>query len=328
MTYVGSDITMTTVGNVSFNVTAYNLAVDYALRPELPFDAVADVSPQNVDHPGTTITFRMMTEMAAATSTLGEDDDVSPVDLASTTVTLTLNEYGNAVKMSAVLSGTGYILPFDPIAAELIGYNAALSIDTLARTALEGGTQFKRSTVAGENNDNLIGTGDTFTGAIARYMRNRLKSGNVRTNSGRFYTGYIHPDIAYDFQQDTGTGNWLAVYQGSGDLDPLKEASIGQFAGINWIETTRCGITADAGNGSGGAGNIDVYNTTVCGRQALSKGYAVAKSGPMPKLVPTPVIDTLQRFSGIGWYWFGGYGRYREEAIYRYRNASSIGANS
>lgn len=318
-----TSIDMTRISEVDFAQGAYNLAVDYALRPELPFDAVADVMPQNVDHPGTTITFRMMTEMAAQTTALTEDQDRAPVDLASTTVSLTLAEYGNSIKMSAILAGAGYILPFDPIAAELVGYNAGLSLDTLARTQVEGGSQVRRGTVAGVNADTDITAAMTFSGNHSRFLRNRLRGNNVRPVNDRFYVGYIHPDVAYDFQADTSVGSWSYIYAGSNELDPLKTASIGQFSGINWIETTRASISVNAGAG----GTVEVYNTTVVGRQALAKGYSQSKSGPYPSLVPTPVTDSLRRFSGIGWYWFGGYSRYRESSIFRMRTASSVAAN-
>lgn len=317
-------IAMTQIADVGFAQGAYNLAVDYALRPELPFDAVADVMPQNVDHPGTSITFRMMSEMASQTTALNEDEDRAPVDLASSTVTLSLYEYGNSIKMSAILAGAGYILPFDPIAAELIGYNAGLSMDTLARAVVEGGSQVTRGTVAGVAADVNITSAMTFTGAHARFLRNRLRGNNVRTVNDRFYVGYIHPDVAYDFQADTTVGSWSYAYSGSSELDPLKTASIGQFSGINWIETTRAGINANVGAG----GTVEVYNTTVVGRQAIVKGYSQAKSGPYPSLVPTPVTDSLRRFSGIGWYWFGGYAPYRQASMYRMRTASSLAANT
>lgn len=327
-------IDVTTQANVGWDKTAYNLAVDYALRPQLPFNAVADVMPLNLDHPGATIKFKVMTEMAAAVTALLEDEDVTPVDLASTEVTLTLAEYGNAIRMSPVLTGTGYILPFDPIAAELVGFNAALSLDSLARDAVQGKsgsepTNIKwASPTSTESADNEVDTADTFTGAFARFLHAKLTANNAMPSSGNAFTGFIHPDVAYDFQQDTGTGNWLAAYQGSGELDPLKMNSIGVFAGINWVVTPRSRLITNAGNGTGGAGNIDVYAVSVVGRQAVCKGYAQATSGPLPDLRAIPVTDVLSRFSGIGWYWYGGFARYREAAQYHARVASSIGANT
>jgi hypothetical protein len=40
------------------------------------------------------------------------------------------------------------------------------------------------------------------------------------------------------------------------------------------------------------------------------------------------VVDVLQRFQPVGWYWLGGYARFREASLRRVESASSIGANS
>lgn len=327
-------IDTTTRAEVGWNITAYNLAVDYALWPQMHFDAVADVSPMAVDHPGTTITFRQMVDLSNGTTALTETDDVTPEDMSSGTVTVTLAEYGNAVRMSPVLTGAGYILPFDPIAAELIGRNAAISLDSLARDVVQGKTGTERtnrkwaSPTSTENANNQVDTADVFTGAFARFLTAKLRGANVTPNSGNAYTGYIHPDVSYDFQQDSGTGNWSAAYSSSDTLDPLQLSSIGVFGGVNWVETPRCRTIADAGDGLGSTGTIDVYFTTVTGRQAVSKAFSQSKSGPQPNIRAIPVTDVLSRFSGVGWYWFGGYGAYREAAMYQAITASSIGTNA
>ena len=52
---------------------------------------------------------------------------------------MTLAEYGNAVLTTAKLRGTSYV-DIDPIVANVVGYNAGVSIDTIARAALDQGT--------------------------------------------------------------------------------------------------------------------------------------------------------------------------------------------
>lgn len=319
-------ITMTVTGDVGWDQGAFNLAADYALRPELLFDAVADVLPTAQAHPGTSVTFRLVTELSAATSALTEDQDVTPVDMADTTVSVTLAEYGNAVKTSAKLRGTSYVAPFDPIVANIIGFNAGLSIDTLARTAVAGGSQV---TYVGSTARNLIGTTDTFTGNSARLANAKLAGGSSPHVVDGKYLGIIHPDVSYDFQADTATSSWFTGYAGSSELDPIKRGALGDFAGIRWVESPRAVVNANVSDGAGTTGTIDVYETYVLGQQALAKAYSYTDgNGPMPKIVPGPVTDTLRRFVPLGWYWFGGYARYREASIYRIEAASSIGTNT
>jgi hypothetical protein len=88
-------------------------------------------------------------------------------------------------------------------------------------------------------------------------------------------------------------------------------------------------LRANASNGSGSAGNIDVYDTYVMGRQALAKAYSfVDGNGPVPSVRRGPVVDSLMRFNPIGWYWLGGYGLFREASLRRIESASSIGVNA
>jgi hypothetical protein len=88
-------------------------------------------------------------------------------------------------------------------------------------------------------------------------------------------------------------------------------------------------VFANASDGSGSTGTIDVYATLVMGRQALAKAYSVTDgNGAMPKVVRGEVTDLLRRFQPVGWYWLGGYGRFREASLRRVESSSSIGANA
>jgi hypothetical protein len=42
----------------------------------------------------------------------------------------------------------------------------------------------------------------------------------------------------------------------------------------------------------------------------------------------SPVTDKLRRNVGVGWYWLGAYGRFREASLYRIDSSSSIGTNA
>jgi hypothetical protein len=74
------------------------------------------------------------------------------------------------------------------------------------------------------------------------------------------------------------------------------------------------------------AASVDVYGTLVMGRQALAKAYSTGGGyGEQAQIVDVPVIDTLRRFTGVGWKHFVGYGVLRQAALYRIESGSSIG---
>jgi len=62
------------------------------------------------------------------------------------------------------------------------------------------------------------------------------------------------------------------------------------------------------------------YRAIVAGREALAEAQAADIS-----TVIGPEIDALRRFRTIGWYYFGGFNRLREAALYRIESAATNG---
>jgi hypothetical protein len=60
------------------------------------------------------------------------------------------------------------------------------------------------------------------------------------------------------------------------------------------------------------------------GKQALAKTWSSSVSAPMPQVVLGAVVDKLQRNVPIGWYWLGGFGRFREDALFRQESGSAL----
>jgi N4-gp56 family major capsid protein len=142
------------------------------------------------------------------------------------------------------------------------------------------------------------------------------------------YMSFIHPDVSYDLRRETGVASWRDphVYV---DVAGIYNGEVGAFEGVRFIETPRAKIFADAFNGAGATGTGDAYCTHIVGRQALAKAHSIVDgNGAFPRVVRGPVVDVLSRFQPVGWYWLGGYARFREASLRRIESASSIGANS
>ena len=318
----------TQTSSVSVDQVAFDRIAYFALRSELLFDQAADVQPTAQSMPGTGVTFTIFNDLSAATSTLSETVDVTAVALSDSQVTVTLNEYGNAVITTAKLRGTSF-LDVDTAAANIVGYNAGDSIDQVVRDVLAGGsnvvyagggstTPSSRTTVQAED---IIEANDV------RKVTAQLRAANAASFNG-LYMGFIHPDVSYDLRRETGAASWRDphVYQ---DTMGIYNGEIGAFEGVRFIETPRAKVFADASDGAGSTGTIDVYCTHIMGRQALAKAHSATDgNGAMPRIVRGPVTDSLARLQPIGWYWLGGYGRFREASLRRIESSSSIGANS
>ena len=319
---------ITQASSLSVDQAADDRLAYFALRSELLFDQAADVQATNQAMPGSSVIFTIFSELAAATSTLTETSDLTPATMGDSQVTVTLAEYGNTVQTTAKLRGTAF-LDVDATAANLIGYNAGLSIDTVVQAVLGAGTNVAYATggAAVPTSRESVKTDAILTANDIRKQTAALRSANVATFNG-YYMGYIHPDVSYDLRRETGNAAWNAPHVNV-DTAGIYNGEIGTFESVRFIETPRAPLNANASNGTSTTGIIDVYSTLIMGRQALAKAYsAIDGNGVVPKVVRGPVVDSLMRFNPIGWYWLGGYGRFREASLRRIEGASSIGANA
>jgi N4-gp56 family major capsid protein len=308
---------------VAFDRIAY-----FALRSELLFDAVADVMPVAQAMPGSSVKFTIFNDLAEKTSTLTEDADVTPVAMGDSQVEVVLYEYGNAVNTTAKLRGTSF-LDVDAAAANLVGYNAGISVDSVIREVLAAGTNVIYGGGGASTPSARIdlAVDDLITANDVRKIVAALRKANAVSFNG-MYMGFIHPDVSYDLRRETGVAAWRDPHVYS-DPANIYNGEVGAFEGVRFIETPRAKIFENAFNGAGAAGTGDAYCTHICGRQALAKAHSVVDgNGPFPRVVRGPVVDALQRFQPVGWYWLGGYARFREASLRRIESASSIGANN
>ena len=310
----------TTTASVNSVQAAYDRYAYFALRPELYFDPVADVKPTRQTMPGSSVKFTQYADLSAATSALNESVDVDAVAISDSQVTVTLVEHGSAVVTTAKLRGTSF-MNVDADAANIVGFNAGISLDSIARDPLTSGTNVKYGGTSVARN--TLTPTSTLTASLVRKTLAFLRGGNAQTWIDGYYRAFIHPDVSYDLRSETGAAAWRDPHTYS-QPDQIWNGTIGGFEGFSFIETPRAPIVADAGSSTT---LTDVYQTLFVGRQALAKAWSDPVSAPLPKIVMGTVTDKLQRFQPIGWYWLGGYGRFREASLCRVETASSIGAN-
>lgn len=318
----------TQVSSLDLNQTAFEKLAYFALRPELYFDRFAEVEATNATSPGATHTFTIFQDLAVASSELSETTDVTPVALSDSQVSVTMKEYGNAVVTTAKLRATSFI-NVDPVAANAVGYNAGISIDTVCRDVLQAGTNVIYATggAADPTSRVTVNSDDTLAANDVRKVVAQLRGANVPTIGGS-YVGFIHPDVSYDFRSATDAAAWRTP---ANYVNPegIYNGEIGMFEGVRFMESSRAPLFANASDNSGSAGTIDVYGTIIMGRQALAKAVANAAGyGDQPTMVYGEVTDVLKRFQPVGWKHFVGYGVFRQEALRRIESASSIGTNA
>lgn len=299
----------TTVSSISALVqTAYDQYVRMALRSIPVMRAIADVKPVQQAMPGSSVVFSIYSDLNAATSTLTETADVSSIALGNPSqVTVTLQEYGSAVTTTKKLNLTSFN-DVDAALADIIAYNAADSIDQVVAGVLTAGQNVIYAGTA--TNTNAITSGMTISVADIREAVVQLRTNKAVPRIGELYAAYLHPRQSADLRAETGSGGFqeLTKYV---ERTPFVAGSVGVLEGAFIVETPRVPFASN--------GTTNVYEAVIAGREALAEAMAQDIT-----TVIGPEIDALRRFRTIGWYYFGGFNRLREAALYRIESAASI----
>lgn len=296
--------------------TAYDRYFEFALRALPLFRMVADKRPVQQAMPGSSVVFQLYNDLSPQTSTLTEDADVAAVGIPQTsTVTVTLNEYGNAAVATRKLRLES-LTDVDPAIADMIAFNCADSIDSVVQTVLRGGTNVIHIN-GGTQTYNSGATASTAATDIFRTSIVRLAAAKLRANKavpldGTLYGGWIHPEVSHDLRAESGSTAWLPPHQYSG-ASSIWAGEIGTYEGIRFVETPR------AYNATDGSTSARVFRSYFTGKQALAEAV-----GEEFHTVLGPVTDRLMRFQPIGWYGLAGWSVYRQPALIRAETSCSI----
>ena len=326
--------------------TAYDRYVEFALRAVPLIRDVADKRPVQQAMPGSSVAFQIYTDLAQATTPLTETTDPDAVALGNTTtVSVTLNEYGNASLATRKLELFS-LSDVDPAIADITAFNMADSLDSVALRQLNFGTNaiaeptaaasVPVSTYAGSYTNGtsqaLVQNTSVIKSRDIRLAVAKLRANKVVPRQGEYYWCGIHPEVSHDLRAETGSGGWRDDHKysetGAAEFWP---GTIGTYEGAMFVESPRMFNAFDGSGASGasgtfgtsayvyGTGGVKNFRTLVAGKQALAE--AVAEE---PHVIFGPIVDKLMRFRPIGWYGVLGFARYREAALVRIESSSSI----
>lgn len=298
--------------------TAYDRLVEFNLRSQPFYRMIADKRVANQTQPGSSVVFNFYNDLTQATTPLTENVDPDAVAVPSTsTVTVTINEYGNAALVTRKLRLFS-LSDVDPAIADIVAFNMLDSLDTVVRDIIRQGNNVVRENagalkpVSAPGTTGAVASTDTFKSRDIRAAVAYLRTKNAMPRAGENYVGYLHPNVSYDLRSETTNADWRTphAYSAAGNI---WGGTIGVYEGVQWIETPRAYSTND------GATGAVVHRTVIVGKQALAE--AVAEE---PHVVLGPVVDKLARFRPIGWYGTLGWARYREDALVRIETSATV----
>ena len=242
---------------------------------------------------GKTIEFRKFAPLAKATTPLTEGVTPDGKSLAVSTITATVNQYGDYITQSDILELTALdntILE----ATKLLGRQAGLTLDTIVRDVLQSGNNVtycpKVATDGAEtavtSRSNLDNTCQLTVKVIQQVVA-KLLGQNTPTIGGK-YVAIIHPYVAYDLMRDP---EWIDAHKYA-KPDNLYEGEIGEIAGVRFVQTTEAKIY------SGG-----VFGTLIFGEGAY--GVTEITGGGLQTIVKQKgsagTADPLDQRSSVGW---------------------------
>jgi len=227
-----------TVGGAGLVQKAYDRLLEFALRSEPLIRSVADKRPARQAIPGSTVVLQKYVDLDAVTGTLTETVDPDAVALTTpTSVTVTLNEYGNAVLVTRALELFS-LADVDPAIANIIAYNLADSIDKVAMTTLRSGTN---NIFAGNATSvATIDAADTLDSADIRRAVAKLRSNKAKGRRGNAYWVGIHPEVSHDLRAETGDLGWrYPNSQSAENSSKIWAGEIGEYEGAFFVESSR-----------------------------------------------------------------------------------------
>ena len=235
---------------------------------------------------GKVIRFNRYSPLSTVTTALTEGSNPSEVNLSSSTVDVTLAEYGNVVKIAKLLS----LVSIDKDGqekVELMGQNMGETLDELARDALYSGATAQLA--GGKSAVSDIAASDTLSADEIRKAVRTLKTNKAMRYPDGYFIGKVGPSTSYDLMGDS---TWVNAHTYK-DGKELYEGELGALHGVRFVETTNQ-KTESSGS---------VYSNFIHGANAFG---VYDLEGDVPKVyIKVPgVQDTsnpTDRYSTIGW---------------------------
>ena len=242
---------------------------------------------------GKTIEFRKFAPLAKATTPLTEGVTPDGKSLAVSTITATVNQYGDYITQSDVLELTSLdntILE----ATKLLGRQAGVTLDTVVRDVLQSGTNVTYCPKVAEGGAETAVTSRAnldntcqLTVKVIQQVVAKLRGQNAPTIGGK-YVAIIHPYVAYDLMRDP---EWIEAHKYTNSTK-LYEGEIGEIAGVRFVQTTEAKIY------EGG-----VFGTLIMGDGAY--GVTEITGGGLQTIVKQKgsagTADPLDQRSSVGW---------------------------
>jgi len=274
----------------------------------------------------TSVTVYSTKDMDGTSATLTEGTTPSSTAFTVTPQVLSLTQYGSRVEFSDIALEDAPIDILTEASFEL-GNDIARKLDKVCQDVIDAGTNVLYSAVGDASSArNQIDAGDIMTYELLAEAVSQLTASDAPT-FGEGFVAVMHPHVWHDLATEAGLGSIISPTVYTGGNNTKFTGEIGMLAcGVRVVLSSNVQFYADASDGAGSTGTIDVYPTYVFGQDA----FASAMSGGINTYYKPLGTgdDFLNQRANISWKTRAGFGILKEEGLYRIETSSSIGANA
>lgn len=264
-------------------------------------------------------------DMTGATASATEGTTPTATAFTYTPNDITLTQYINRVEFSDISLDDAAIDLLTEAAYELWN-DVARQLDIAYQAVLDDGTNIIYSSVgdATTSRTNVDATDIMDIDYIAQASA-ELKANNANTFNEMFIA-VMHPKVAHDLRKDAGAAAFVDINKYTDNVDTIYRGELGALHGVRIVESSNVQFFADASNGAGSTGTVDVYPTYVFGKDAFHH----AMSGGI-ETIYKPLgsgDDPANQRANLSYKTRFGAKIIKQEGLYRIETASSIGSNS
>lgn len=307
--------TTTTLGYL--NPGFFNRALLEIAKPYLPHSIVTDK--KNLPASNTkTMVMRRYSALAAATTPRVEGVNPAGSSLSFTDITVDVATYGDFIPVGSMAETVAMENLASELTQNLLGPQAGLSVDNVARDVFCAGSSVRRATGATTRATIAALLTVVDLKVVWRALRNQNAmfyddmingSTNVATTPIRSsYFCIMHPDIIYTARDLTGPAfNPVHLYAQPGQAHPNE---VGELCGFRIIESTNAKIFYDESetnpsttykSASGSATDSDVYASLCFGQHAVGEVELSGGNLQMIHKDKAQIGGALEMYSTYGW---------------------------
>ena len=252
---------------------------------------------------GTTITWSRYTDFSAS-SALTEGTVPAAQVTSASNISATIEQYGDYVQPSDLLVMTAIDNQIESI-LDLLGYQAALTIDTRIRNGVLGtssvpsGAKLPLQYWHSGTSSGYVGTLSSVLGDMTMDTNNireaafNLRRLNVRPFEDGCFVAVAHPNVIKDIESDSNWQTWNQYIA----KETMWKGEVGKIYGVRIVESTNMYSTT-----SGAGASTTAYFTPVFGKGC----YAVTElDGGVKTFVKTPnsydMSNPLDQYSTVGY---------------------------